>query len=93
MATYTVMKLDDTTKFPRPFNRASSKGELAEILIYYRSYEANKHHGHAKASREAAKRAEEANETPEAFISANNIDTDNPVLVIGKTKFYVFSEQ
>ncbi len=90
--TFSILRLLPGQKIARPFNRACSVQEMAEMLVHHRAYEANELHGRMRAMREANARAREAIETPEAFVKATNIDTELPVFEIGPVKFFTFRE-
>jgi hypothetical protein len=99
MTTYTILRLEPGQTIPRPFNRASSKAELAELIHHFVTYnQREKKDGPAKARR-AAKEASERAATDVASglftagMTFSAIDTEEPVFVAGKTKFFAFSEQ
>lgn len=94
-----ILKLEPGQKIARPFSRAVDHAEMAEIIIHNVTFlQREKKDGYSKAQRaaqDAGRRA--ANDVATGLFTAgmtfSAIDTDEPIFVAGKTKFFAFTEQ
>lgn len=83
MRTYCILRQQPGQVIPRPFNRASSLGEAAELL-------ANLLQGGTREQRTAMLKV--ANDTPGAVLVLDHVGTDKPVFRCGEDKFFMFVE-
>jgi len=83
--TITILKLSPGQKIARPFSRASTIGELAEIIV---TGEPSK--GMTYKARAAF--GAQANDKPEAHIVVAAIDTEEPVFQWKGDRYYAFTE-
>jgi hypothetical protein len=72
---------------PRPFNRASSHGEMAEVIANYEAKQRGMGRDDAKAH------ASIASEDAVEYLELGNLDTDRPVYTVGHVRFYAFTEE
>lgn len=102
--TISILRLRPGQKVARPFQRAVSVAEMAELLAYHLVYEQMQDlNNPAKAMRLAKAAGETAHRDPKSFLNVNNLDTEEPVKVgstrdsqgclIGGVKFYAFTEE
>jgi hypothetical protein len=85
MTTYTILRQKPGQAIPRPFNRASSVGEAAEMLACVTMV--------GTANRALRQKLSAiANENPAAILLEKNIGTDSPVFHWGDDRFYMFAE-
>ena len=89
--TIAILKLEAGQKIARPFNRAFNVEEMAEIVGNFAAVEAvekmNIKGWTLKRAKANALEAEFA-----AKVVTANVDSETPILVVGKTKFFAFRE-
>lgn len=100
--TISILKLEAGQKIARPFNRASSHTELAEMLLHWLAMDSNDvGSGRYKVGLATARVAIDglynAADTwvyARRFgIDVDHINSETPVLVSGTTKFFAFTEE
>lgn len=89
--TISILKLEAGQKIARPFSRASSVEEMREIIgnacaVDHPSVTA------IKGWNLRAAKIEALTASLGLAVVASNLDTETPVWVEGKTKFYAFTE-
>lgn len=92
--TLTILKQAPNQKIARPFSRACSLEEAAEIVASHAVYLQCERGG--KKAGECRRYAEQAGEThrkaPGKFFTTANIDSDQPVYRDGQNLYFIFTE-
>jgi hypothetical protein len=97
MTAFTLLKQAPGQKIARPFNRTCSFDETIAILAYHDGFQSfpgtdGQKRAHAKVCMDRAENLPE--EMAEALgWKAKNIDTDLPVCILGRDKFYAYTEE
>lgn len=89
--TFTILRKLPTYKIARPFSRACNFDEAVEILQAFATRQGGGSSADVKLAMERA--ASLPQEHADALgLRWGNVNTDEPVLLLGRDKFYVFTE-
>lgn len=93
--TLILMKKTPDHKLPRPMNRASNVAEMVEIMVHFIHMTTGAEQGRYRRAKEACRLAVNDHKAA-AHINGmrlDNVNTDEPFLTLGTTKFYAFTEE
>ncbi len=88
--TFTILKAERGQRIPRPFARATTKGEMADLIMSY----INTKNGTNRSSTARQIASQMYEDEPGEYLTLANIDTDESILAFPNgTAFYAFTDR